>query len=89
MMKNSTTLIKVVKGIGAFGQNKLRIIDANCNFIEREEEEDNRTVFNEDIKLKIERKEAIATKDASVKDANMAGVWKIEEDYEFNRSSPF
>ena len=67
--------------IGAFGQKKLRIIDANCNFVEREEEQGNRTVFNKYVKLAIERNEAIAATDASVKDRIMEGVWEIEDDH--------
>ena len=33
--------------IGAFAQNKLRIVDAKCNFIERHEEEGNILFLNE------------------------------------------
>ena len=66
--------------IGVFAQNKLRIIDDNNNFIEREVEHVNRTVFDNDTKLTIEVKEAIAASYASVKNGIIVGVWNIEDE---------
>ena len=57
--------------IRAFVQNKLRIIDENSNFAEREEEQCNITVFNEDMKLAIKRNEDATVTDESVKDGIM------------------
>ena len=68
--------------IGVFVNDKLRIVDKNCNFQEMIQEEVIRIVFSEDIKQAIVKNEAIAATDASVKDGIMASVWEIEDLYE-------
>ena len=76
---NGSKLYRVDMGVWS---NKLRTIDENNNFIEREVEHGNRTVFDDDIKLAIEGKEAIAVTDVSMNNGIMAGAWKIEDEHE-------
>ena len=73
---------KLHRGDRSIWTNKLRRIDENNNFIEREVEHGNRTVFDDDIKFAIEGKEAIAVTDASINNGIMAGAWKIEDEHE-------
>ena len=60
--------------IGVFINNKLQIIDSNCNFQDVHQEVECRIVCNEKIKQAIVTNEEIAVTDASIKDGNMAGV---------------
>ena len=66
--------------IGVFAQYKIRRIYENSNFVEREVEYGNRTVFNDDATLAIEVNEAMKVTDAYVKDRIMPGAWKIKND---------
>ena len=55
------------RGNRSICSEKLRIIDENSNFIEREEKQGNITVFNKDIKIATERNEAMEVTGASFK----------------------
>ena len=57
-----------------FLNNKLKIIDDNCNFQHRRQEKFSRIAFNEEVKQEIVSNEEIASTDASIKDRNIAGV---------------
>ena len=70
------------RGNRSICSEKLRIIDENSDFIEREEEQGNITIFNDDKKLETERNESTSATDASTKDGILVGVQKIEDDYE-------
>ena len=55
-----------------FVHNKLRIIDAKCDFREENQEEVSMIMFNEEVKQVIASIEATSATDASVKEGNMA-----------------
>ena len=65
-----------------FVNSRITFIDEHVEVQEENQEEVNRTILDEEVMQAIVSKEAIAAADTSVKESNMVGCWKIENNYE-------
>ena len=73
--------------IFVFTNNKLRVIDENNGFQEKNQEEVNIIILDDEVKKAIESKEAIEAIYASVKERNMTGVQRTEDSYCISESN--
>ena len=58
------------------------MIDKNCNFIDRTEEDVCRIIFDEEIKQVIVSNQTIVVTDVSTKDRHIKGLWTIVDWHE-------
>ena len=65
-----------------FVNNRLRVVDENIEVLEESKEEENRMTLDEQVMQAISSKQATVAKDASEKESNMSGCFRIEVECE-------